>query len=202
MKRQKEISGKEKIGRTVLQLLNRKSMKQITVAEVCRTAKINRSTFYYYYDNINDVLKDIVLAISFSSKNFFYAFKENNNCNFLDLSNDEQEKVLLQEFWPENLRRIKENKEIYKIIMNNSSLFDFQKENKLIYSYFFEKILNEIEIEEDKKEVVFLFYFSGELSIIYRWILTGCKEPIDKIIDNIYYAEHITFDLLRKRGNE
>ncbi len=202
MKRQKEISGKEKIGRTVLQLLNRKSMKQITVAEVCRTAKINRSTFYYYYDNINDVLKDIVLAISFSSKNFFYAFNEKNNCNFLDLSNDEQEKVLLQEFWPENLRRIKENKEIYKIIMDNSSLFDFQNENKLIYSYFFEKMLNEIEIEEDKKEVVFLFYFSGELSIIYRWILTGCKEPIDKIIDNIYYAEHITFNLLRKSGHE
>ncbi len=202
MKRQKEISGKEKIGRTVLQLLNRKSMKQITVAEVCRTAKINRSTFYYYYYNINDVLKDIVLAISFPMKDFFHTYNEKNECNFLNISNDEQEKVLLQEFWPENLRRIKENKEIYKIIMDNSSLFDFQNENKLIYSYFFEKMLNEIEIEEDKKEVVFLFYFSGELSIIYRWILTGCKEPIDKIIDNIYYAEHITFDLLRKSGYE
>ncbi len=202
MKRQKEISGKEKIGRTVLQLLNRKSMKQITVAEVCRKAKINRSTFYYYYDNINDVLKDIVLAISFPMKDFFRTYNEKNKCNFLNISNEEQEKVLLQEFWPENLRRIKENKEIYKIIMNNSSLFDFQKENKLIYSYFFEKMLNEIEIEEDKKETVFLFYFSGELSIIYRWILTGCKEPIDKIIDNIYYAEHITFNLLRKSGHE
>ncbi len=202
MKRQKEISGKEKIGRTVLQLLNRKSMKQITVAEVCRTAKINRSTFYYYYDNINDVLKDIVLAISFPMKDFFCTYNEKNKCNFLNISNVEQEKVLLQEFWPENLKRIKENKEIYKIIMDNSSLFDFQNENKLIYSYFFEKMLNEIEIEEDKKETVFLFYFSGELSIIYRWILTGCKEPIDKIIDNIYYAEHITFDLLRKSGHE
>ncbi len=202
MKNQKENKGKEKIGRTVLNLLSRKSINQITVAEVCRKAKINRSTFYYYYESIDDVLNDITSAISFPVKNFFNKYNEKNNCNFLSLSNDEQEKILLQEFWPDNFKQIKKNKDTYKVILDNSYLFNFEAENKMIYSYFFERMLSEMEIEEDKKEFIFWFYFSGELSIIYRWIQKGCKESIDKVIDDIYYAEHITFELLRKGKHE
>ena len=45
-----------KILYTVLELLQTKELRQITVAEICRSVGINRSTFYEHFVNINDVI--------------------------------------------------------------------------------------------------------------------------------------------------
>ena len=44
---------------SLLRLMSEKSIKNITVSELCETAEINRSTFYNHYGCPNDVLLDI-----------------------------------------------------------------------------------------------------------------------------------------------
>jgi len=43
--------------RALLTLLKSKPLESITVAELCRTAKINRGTFYLHYKNVHEVFK-------------------------------------------------------------------------------------------------------------------------------------------------
>lgn len=50
---------KERIARVFLDLLNRKNYDKITVKEIVDICKINRNTFYYYFEDINCLLNYI-----------------------------------------------------------------------------------------------------------------------------------------------
>ena len=43
-----------------LKLLKEKSMADIRVNELCELAGVNRSTFYRHYDNVSDLMDEIV----------------------------------------------------------------------------------------------------------------------------------------------
>lgn len=45
---------------TFLKLINHKPYSKINVSELCREADITRSTFYLHYNNISDVLNDVL----------------------------------------------------------------------------------------------------------------------------------------------
>lgn len=47
---------KQAIMNCLLELLNTKQLDKITVKDICETCEINRNTFYYYFQDIYDVL--------------------------------------------------------------------------------------------------------------------------------------------------
>ncbi len=48
---------KQNIRNALFRILEQKSLDQVTVSEIVRTADINRSTFYFYYEDINDLFQ-------------------------------------------------------------------------------------------------------------------------------------------------
>ena len=42
-----------------MKILEEKSLDKITVKDICERSEINRNTFYYYFDNVYDVLFSI-----------------------------------------------------------------------------------------------------------------------------------------------
>lgn len=42
-----------------MKILEEKSLDKITVKDICERSEINRNTFYYYFDNVDDVLYSI-----------------------------------------------------------------------------------------------------------------------------------------------
>ena len=44
---------------SLIALLQKKPIYQITVSELCSEAELNRSTFYKHYGNVQDILQDI-----------------------------------------------------------------------------------------------------------------------------------------------
>ena len=44
---------------SILELLQKKRLQEITIAEVCRSAHINRGTFYHHYFDIYDAYESI-----------------------------------------------------------------------------------------------------------------------------------------------
>ena len=50
---------KRKLTNTLLVLVEKKMIKDITVLELCKEAKINRTTFYKYYKDIDDLVLKI-----------------------------------------------------------------------------------------------------------------------------------------------
>lgn len=55
----KLTSAQEAMEKTLLTLLDEKELHRITVKEVCQSANVARSTFYAYYDVIDDCLENI-----------------------------------------------------------------------------------------------------------------------------------------------
>ena len=55
----------------ILLLLQKKSIEKITVQELCKTAGVNRTTFYNHYERPEDILREIV-------QQFLSSFSENH----------------------------------------------------------------------------------------------------------------------------
>ena len=53
----------KQIDNALLNILSETSFDKITVDELCRTAIINRSTFYKYYKNKNDLLNNYLTRV-------------------------------------------------------------------------------------------------------------------------------------------
>lgn len=50
---------KKAIMHEFMKILEEKSLDKITVKDICERSEINRNTFYYYFDNVDDVLYSI-----------------------------------------------------------------------------------------------------------------------------------------------
>ena len=50
------INTKKKLTNTLLLLIQEKRLKDITVLELCKKANINRTTFYKYYKDVEDLV--------------------------------------------------------------------------------------------------------------------------------------------------
>ena len=57
-----------------LRLLEKKDFEYITVKEICKTAGVNRSTFYLHYENVGDLLAE---SVRFMLDQFMEYFKQN-----------------------------------------------------------------------------------------------------------------------------
>ena len=51
---------KEIIIRTLFELLNEKPLAKITVKDIVERCGVNRNTFYYHYEDINDLSKSFL----------------------------------------------------------------------------------------------------------------------------------------------
>lgn len=52
---------KTRIMDAFIYLLNEKSMDHLTVKDVIETAEVNRNTFYYHFEDIYDLLHQVIL---------------------------------------------------------------------------------------------------------------------------------------------
>lgn len=52
---------KTRIMNAFIYLLNEKSMDHLTVKDVIETAEVNRNTFYYHFEDIYDLLHQVLL---------------------------------------------------------------------------------------------------------------------------------------------
>ena len=53
------VKTKNGIHQALLQLLQNKPLTQIKVTELCKAANINRGTFYFHYEEVGDVFKEL-----------------------------------------------------------------------------------------------------------------------------------------------
>ena len=158
----------------MINLLEKKSLYDITVTELCQNAELNRSTFYNYYDNVNDVFIDIEQELMLASEE---CIQKINKIEFNSIA-----KPLYQ-----LLNYIKENIKVYKLLLNNHISEEFsQNIMKKPIDFLKEKIktLN-IELGGDT-DYIFTYIVSGSLEIIKKWVNSNMKESPQYIATLIY----------------
>lgn len=159
----------EKIETSLLKLIKKKELKEITVTDICTITKINRSTFYANYKDI------IELADSLSQK---------IEKQIIELFTKEKS---TQDITLKLFNHIYNNKELYKsyFILNSNKRINFKKWNINLNGKLFDDFFIDYHIE---------FYESGINGLIRKWLELDfplTPDEMNEIIKNEYKSKEL-----------
>ena len=156
------INTKRKLTNTLLLIIKEKNINDITVLELCNRANINRTTFYKYYKDIDDLVNIIEESLIIELKKGIVNIKRN----------------FLITYTGQIIEQIAEHKDIYTVLLSENgdhkflrrilSLVDKQSLEE------WEKLLKKATREDLEK--INNFIVDGSTGIIEDWIKHKCKE--------------------------
>ncbi len=173
-KRKKE--SQEKIKKAFIEMIQTKEINQISVTDIVKNARVNRSTFYVSYLDVYD-LADKIKEEMFDNLLILYkeqAIKREHSYNYLTL-----------------FKHIKENQIYYKTLFRLNYDFgehyDTEMEKQEAIKYLGTTDNMEYHVE---------FFKAGINAIIKKWLFNGCIESPEEInaILNIEYKGRIIKD--------
>lgn len=148
----------EQIRQAFMHFLQKKELSQITVAEICKEAAINRSTFYAHYTDIYDLADHI----------------------FRELESDVSQLLIPQSGW---LQSAQEFLKLLYHIKNNQDLYNFYfklgyEDRNLIW---YDKM--DLQAMPDTALIDYhvAFFRSGFNAIIKLWLRGGCRETPEQM---------------------
>lgn len=158
-------------------LLEKKDFEFITIKEICAKAGVNRSTFYFHYENINDLIKE---CDNYLNEKFIDKYKgkeelniETNSLNDLYLVDDK--------FLIPYLNFVKENKTFYCVVCKNPGIFGTVDQfNKLTKTTLMPSI-NRFGINENDGKYYLEFFIKGIIAVVMKWVDSGCVDDVNHI---------------------
>lgn len=174
------IRTKRSIRMALIKLLSKKTLGEITVTELSRSADINRKTFYNYYGDISMVVDEIENEIA---EDFASAI---NNIDFLEISNEPGDIFLRL------ARLIEKDLEFYASVFaaeGQTSLL--QKIVAPLKQQLWESFSDQIGPEAEGFEFLLEYAVSGMIAVYQRWFNTGRKQNIEELSRNLSV---LTFD--------
>lgn len=183
----RSLKTRKRLEDVLFDLLKVNDINKITVKEVTTIADINRSTFYDHYSDIYDLLESVQNRVIYSINTI------NKNVTLSSFShNDFNELSILLEY-------IKENKEIFKILLNGQGNMQFITTLKrIITEKFLKDILGKSDYpNKEHYELVSSFFISGCIGLIQNWVKndTNIKiEELTKIMKSLIANSISSFD--------
>lgn len=152
---------KDKIEKVFVELLQGREINDISVTDICKKTKLNRSTFYANYLDMYDLADKIREKLEIEVDNLYKEEKEKkyNSNNFLKL-----------------FENIKENQIFYRTYFKlnmdkNTKLSQYEYDYHLAKTIYDDKYI-EYHIE---------FFMAWFNAIIKRWLFNGCKETSEEM---------------------
>ena len=157
-------------------LLKDKTFEKIKVSDICKTALINRSTFYSHFDDKYELFKSFIEDLKISFSNELKTIEEN---------------VTIKQYYMQMIKiflnYIEGKEDIYKSIMinnKNSIIMD------MLYDTIMEDINNKIShsINDIPSDIVSSFYLGAVINVGIDWLKNGknySKEEILKYLDKL-----------------
>ena len=165
----------KKITKAFLILMSKKSLEEAEVSELCRIAKINRTTFYNHYSSLYELLEYLMDDFFTNIKDYLYStpYKKENTASKI----------------ASVLKYLKENKDFANILLS-SNLYEKVAQKLVSFDFIYNifrnssnKMINSFIIGED---YYFDFIVAGCLAVIKKWLNEGC------IVDENVLARLIT----------
>ena len=149
------------IRKEFINLLNKKSLHNITVTEIARECKIERKTFYYHYENLPQLIKEIF---------------------------DEELERVIEEFnetlsWEESFilaaKFILDNKKVVKHMYESDYKIELEKYIFSISGEIMRKYVRRVAVDTKAKEIdiklIAYFYQCALSSSLIQWVATDMK---------------------------
>lgn len=163
----------------LISLLDTKSFENITIIDICKLAKVNRSTFYLHYQNMSDLLDEILENLNSSYNN--HIKEKKNKLSSLNQKELSDLFFITDEYLIPYLEFIKENKNVYKALKNNPHLFKVNKTYEKIFNEVLSPIMARFGLEQKWHRYTMDFYINGISSLILDWTYDDCKYSVDEI---------------------
>lgn len=164
------LKTKQNIHLSLTNLLKKKPLTQIKITELCKQANINRGTFYFHYQEIGDVFKELfeeIMKDLRKSYNEPYRYKE-----YIDREKLDPKTVRI-------FHHVKKYEEFYKIILS-----------KVVSTEYYYMLFDEIRsiLIEDKhtayleeKDYLFSYMSNSIIGLIIEWYRRDFQESADKM---------------------
>ena len=160
MKR-KRSAVKEKIGKTIIDLLGEKSISEIRISELTERSKVARASFYRNYNSLDDVLDDLALCFASELTEKYIPLLFNDD--YREWYNTTK-KILTE---------IYNKKEKFNDVLTNNLRIIFYKIQAICAS-------DEAHIwNDDYKKYEHIAKISAFYSVCMCWIRNGAKESIE-----------------------
>lgn len=156
------LNTKKKLTNTLLVLISEKKIKDITVLELCKKANINRTTFYKYYKDIDDIVLKIEESLLMDLSSYIDGIKRN----------------YLISYTGKIIETISEHKETYTRLLGENGDHTFLRRIlSLVYNQSvaeWEKLLKKA--SKSDLENIYNFIVDGTIGIVESWIRNNCQE--------------------------
>lgn len=160
----------------LIEIMNEKSVKDITVKELVERVDINRSTFYLHYADIYDLLHEIENTLMNEIKNIFDAYSSIEQL-------EESYAFLLTLF-----KTFENNRNLCRVLVNVNSSSGFIQEMEETLE---EKIRTKLDsLLEDSSMISsnsYIFYRCGCIGLLKYWITTDAPETPEEMAKETYH---------------
>lgn len=163
------VKTKQTIHKALLFLLKKKPVPQIKITELCKEASINRGTFYFHYQNVDDVLQELFEEIMHDLQvSYDEPFKKGFDINGIDL-NPNSVKIF---------DHVKKYEDFYKIVLSEDVSM------KYYYMLFDEicKLMAESDYGENDAHLNKYFHSynaNAIIGLLIQWYLNDFKDSVD-----------------------
>lgn len=157
-----------------VKILKQKPISKISIKEICEDADINRATFYAHYLDQYDLLHQIENELIDGINQYLNGYDFRGK---LDATVEMLEKIL---------EYIKENSELFSLLLNSNGDINFQQEiTKVIGQQHFSSMLTSNSLSKEDAEYIFLYFATGSIGVIQKWLKDGMKKPVQEMAELI-----------------
>ena len=153
---------------SLLVLLSKKKLAEVTVSELCETADINRTTFYAHYQTVRDLYEEI----------------EKDELEELKKIMEPDSSHTYNDLYAAIVEHIYNNQLLYKTLFSTKSDFFFNSIMKELKSTFENIWKYEIKSDNlpDNFKYLEIYHLNGIIAVIQDWILEGFITPREKLV--------------------
>ena len=173
-----------KMDLALISLLKTKPFDYITVSEICKTAGVNRSTFYLHYETIGDLLNETAEYLLNDFLSYFSADTQSVSLNLMDCKLEELV-FICDKYLTPYLSYIKDHKEVFSTALLHNKIFGFEDVYRRMFDNIFNPILDRFHYPTSIRQYVMMYYLNGINAIILEWLRNGCDKSVKEISEII-----------------
>jgi len=152
----------------LVELIQEKSIKKISVFEICELAKVNRTTFYKYYGSQHDLLADMEREV----------FEELEHR--LEIRNNSAREAIIR-----LAKYVEDDRKKFKALLNSTSDMNFADKissHPLTQMYMDESFKNH---PADQIDYIRSFICNGGYAVLRRWVYADVRQPPEEMANLI-----------------
>lgn len=156
-----------------LELYRTKPLGQITVKELSAACNLSRTTFYFYFEDINALYLECVQDAM--------AFMEEGLADLVlyTVGRDFDRYV---EAYSRHLSGLQEHTDLYIALLSGSENATFRERwFRSIYKHCAQTLSFSCNVTPELRENLIHFFAAGQLSVLSAWVLSGCKASAKNI---------------------